>query len=353
MAFYVLSYLAIFLLALVAGCRDNTIGTDIRVYEEDVFRTASQSTSPITDAFKNFYWIEPFFFILNHIASLFGGLGTALFLIMFVQTLFVFYGMKFYMNRAPLWTLMLAYDFIFFNLTLNLMRQGIAVAFILLSYQYVEKRNFTKLLLMAILGFFWHKSSAVAFVILFGIYFFVGKSEKTQKKLLLILIPSCFFAIATLSVVMQSLIEIIPIFNRYSAYTETIKGGGGFDSGFSTINIGSILLLAGLVFFIYINKVATSRQFYILLIFLIMDLSSQFMGVYTGYATRFALYFTIVEIPLLFEVLYSNKVRNSTRIILSDAILLCFGLMSFWINIHLKHNETYPFVLRIFDITLY
>ena len=56
-AFYVLSYLAIFLLALVAGCRDNTIGYDIRVYGEYTFNSASQSTSPLTDAFKD-EWVS-------------------------------------------------------------------------------------------------------------------------------------------------------------------------------------------------------------------------------------------------------------------------------------------------------
>lgn len=352
-AFYVLSYLAIFLLALVAGCRDNTIGTDVLFYEVDVFRSASMSTAPITEAFRNFYWIEPFFFTLNYIASLFGNLGTALFLIMFVQTLFVFYGMKFYMNRAPLWMLMLAYDFIYYNLSLNLMRQGIAIAFLLFSYQYVEKRNFTMLLIMAILVFFWHKSSAVAFLILFGIYFIYGCSEKIQKKLFFVLIPACILSIASLAVIMESLIEIIPIMNKYSAYTVSNGKGGGFDSGLSTIGIGARLLMASLVAYMYLNKAATSRQFYIFIIIFMMDLSSMFLGLYTVYATRFAYYFEILEIPLLFEILHSNKIKKNTQIILSNMMLLCFSFMSLWINIHNGSNETYPYILRVFNIILY
>lgn len=350
-AFYVLSYLAIFLLALVAGCRDNTIGTDVRVYEVHVFLSSGLSANPITDAFHS-GWIEPFFYILNYIASLFGDLGTALFLIMFVQTLFVFHGMKFYMNRAPLWMLMLAYDFLFYNMTLNMMRQGIAVAFLLLSYQYVEKRSFTKLLLMAILGFFWHKSCIVAFVILFGIYFIYGRSEKTQKKLFFILIPACVLTIASLAVIMQTLIETIPIMSQYSGYTKNIDEGG-FSSGLSTINIGAKLLLAGLTLYLYINKTATSQQFYIFIIILTMDLTALFFGIYTFFATRFAYYFMIIEIPLLFEMLSSNKIRTNTQIALSNLTLLSFGFISFWLNIHFGNNETYPYVLRLFNITLY
>lgn len=347
-AFYVLSYLAIFLLALVAGCRDNTIGTDVTVYEDRTFNLANHSGSPITDAFGDLGGVEPFFYILNYIASLFGDLGTALFLIMFVQTLFVFYGMKFYMDRAPLWMLMLAYDFLFYNTTLNIMRQGIAVAFMLFSYQYVEKRKLIKLLLMAILSFFWHKTGAVAFIMLFGIYFISWRSESTQKKLFFILIPSCIFAIASLSIIMKSLVEAIPIMNRFSDYTE-----GVFKAKLSASQIGAKLFLAGLALFMYLNKTATQRQLYIFLILIIFDLSSRFLGLYAFFATRFAYYFEIIEIPLLFEMMNSNKIKRNTRLVLSNLILLYFGLTYLRYFLYLGEHLTYPYVSRVYNITFY
>ena len=351
-AFYVLSYLAIFLLALVAGCRDNTIGYDIRVYGEYTFNSASQSTSPLTDAFKD-EWVEPFFYILNYIASLFGGLGTALFLIMLVQTLFAFYGMKFYMDRAPLWMLMLSYNILLYATTLSLMRQGIAITFLIFSYQYVEKRKFSKLLLMAILGFFWHKSCAIAFVILFGIYFIYGRSEKAQKKLLFITISSCILTFGSLSIVLQSIIDILPIMSRYSAYADSAgTKGSGFRPDLNNTHIVLQLLIIGLALYLYLNKISTQRQFYILVIIILMNLSSQFLGLYTRFATRFAYYFLIVEIPLLFEMLNSDKIRKSTQVVLSNFVLLCLCFMFYWIVLR-PGLTCYPYILRSYNITFY
>lgn len=252
--FYSLSFISLILLAFFAGCRAETIGTDTIFYGIDVFKDAAKSKTPFTDAFEDISWIEPFYFIVNWLGSCLGGFGFTLFLIMFVQLLFAFWGMKYFMYRAPLWAMMLAYELSFYNLTLNIMRQGIAIAFLLYSYRYVEKKQCGKLLLMAILGFFWHKSSIVAFFVLFALLYYKRLNEEKQKIFMICVIPACIVGVICFLSLLQYSIQIMPILGQYSAYG---FGSESFESGLSTIDVGSRLMIIILAAYFYNHRLST------------------------------------------------------------------------------------------------
>lgn len=348
--FYIYSYVAIFLLALVAGLRSKKIGTDVIFYEVQVFKDASTSIHPIKDAFMSLEWIEPFFFLLNYVASWFGDINFALFLIMFIQTVFVFYGMKYFMNRAPLWAMMLAYDFAFYNLTLNLMRQGIVMALVLFSYRYVEKRQLKMLSIMAVISFFWHKSSAAAFVLLFLLYFYRGLGEKYQRLLLIMVIPISILLVTQFLGIFQELSTYISILTYYDNYT---GNSGSFETGLSTIDVGTRIMLVVLVLFFRKKKVLDQMNFNTLLILLIIDLASRFLGLYTYFATRIAYYMAILEIPYVLIMLNSRRYKKSLRRACNCILLFGYAFASYWENIHFGNNATYPYISDILHVTLY
>ena len=348
--FYGLSYSAIIWLSFWAGCRDVTIGTDTIIYGLDVYADAYHSTTPVFDAFEDITWIEPLFFLLNKLASYFGGFGFALFLIMFVQLTFAFHGLKHFIEKVPIWLSMLAYVLLFYNLTLNLMRQGIAIAFVLYCYKYIEQRKIHWLLIMSVVGFFWHKTSTVGFLFLIFLYFFYGKSNKTQLVMLFTAIPLIFIVLIYFLPLLEYLTESYEVLSHYSNY-----GGENdeMEASLSTIEIGSRLLMITLVAFIWSFKVLPNEYFYIFTLLIILDLSCKFLGVYTYNVTRLSYYFNALEIPFLFKILNADKISSYHRTIMNSAILLSFGFMLLWLSFLKGDNETYPYVSKILQLTLY
>lgn len=348
--FYMLSYISIIWLSFWAGCRDISIGTDTLIYGLDVYTDANKSITPLSDAFEDITWIEPLFFLLNKLASYFGGFGFALFLIMFVQLAFAFHGLKFYIKKVPIWLSMLAYVLLFYNITLNLMRQGIAIAFVLFCCKYVEERKLHLLIIMSIAGFFWHKTSAVAFLFLLFLYFFYSRNEKSQIILLIASIPIVLIGVMYFLVMLDYLIDVFEILYHYDNY-----GGENemMEASLSTIEIGSRFLMILLVASLWSFKILPNSYFYIFYLLMLFDLSCKFMGIYTYNVTRLSYYFMALEIPYLFMILNAKIISEDRRMIMNSVILLSFMFMVFWLNFLKGDGETYPYVSDILSLTLY
>lgn len=348
--FYLVSYISIFLLSLFAGLRDVSIGTDTTFYGVDVFKSAAKSKSPIADAFIDISWIEPLFFLLNRFASYFGGFSVALFFIMFVQLVFAFHGLKRYMNKVPLWVLMLAYVLLFYNLTLNLMRQGIALAFVLYCLKYVDRKKLFMLLLMSILGFLWHKTSAVAFIFLFYLYFFNRFTANQQQRIILVSIPLVILIIVFFLNIFDSFVQTYEMLAHYRNY-----GGetGNYESGISTIEIGSRFLLLCFLIYVWWNRLAPQKRINVFFLILFLDTATKFLSLYTFNASRLSIYFAVIEIPYLFMIVNSYRLRKEWGFFLNIIIMLSFTFMTYWETVHYGHGETYPYVSKILNLTLY
>lgn len=342
--FYALSYAAILLLAFVAGVRDESVGTDIGVYGASTFAKA-QAAKSFVEKVEIFGWIDSGYYAINYFAaSLGGGLASALFLQSFIMTALVFHGMKTYMSTAPLWLAMLVYDLYFYNLTLNLMRQGVAMAILLWSMRFFETRQFRKLLLSAVLCFFFHKTSILAYLVVFLIYWVAGKDERSQKKFIMWGCVAGVVVVASFTAVLAYLASLSPELARFSAY-----GGeaGHFKSGVSTLDV--LVRGGGLAVILLLSSrgLTTSGLKYTACLFFVMDLAMQFLGLYTYFATRMGYYFFIVEIPLLVSVLNDSKIRRRTLALANVFIVAYFCYYCVRFNFVQGNNETYPYSSEI------
>lgn len=350
--FVVLSLMSLVWLSFWAGARDLSIGTDTTFYGVDVFSVASASEKPIEDAFLNPYMeIEPFFFLLNYTASKVGHIGFALFLIMFIQLLFAFYGLKNFMVSAPLWIMMLAYMLIFYILSLNLMRQGIAVSIGLFALRFIEKRNFFALLLIGFFAFFWHKTSVVFFAFLLFLYFYRYASVFIQRLLLLLVIPLSLLSVFSFMDILLFVTDYVEEMGHYILYADTANSE--HDAFLNTVDIVSRVLLIALVFVLHLKRTSHSQYYYVLYLILFVDLASRFLGQYTAYATRIAFYFVAVEIPYLFVIINSKQINVQQRSIITIALLLLFTFMTVRENFYYGLNETYPYVFKWLGMTFY
>lgn len=336
--FWGIVYVTILGVSFLMGARDNTIGTDVLYYGRGEWLTAR---SYLGDFWTGFSHVrrEFLYYGLNYFAaSVSDRFGFALFLIQLVMLFFQVHAFKRYMDVVPLWLSMTALNLYFFNLNLNLLCQGMACAFFLWSMRFYEENKLKKLLLCAVICFFIHKSSAIAYLAVLFLYYIKAKDVEKQGRWLVFLIVGLVAMLCAYLVVLKFLTDAIPLFRSYAAY-----GKGVFKANVSTLDFLYRLSVIGYTFIAYKWFGVDKRLAFFALPFMFVDLAVQLLGIYTGFATRFGYYFFSYEIPLLFILFAKSKISAGTRCIAQFAILLFFAYMCVRFNFVEGHNETYPY----------
>lgn len=345
--FYLLSYFAIFLISFMAGVRENTIGTDILIYGIDTFKVSYYFDNFLTGFQFIAHKSDFLFYTINYfISKITNNYAFLLFIIMFIQTCLVFHAFKKFVPVAPLWLTMLAYECFFYNLTLNLMRQGIAMAFTLWSMKFFDKEQLWKLILCVIIAFLLHKSSIVAYIVIFAIYLVRNRPEKEQYKILLIEIISAFLCVLIFGIILNYISSHIPILQKFSAYGYNSR----FGKGVSTMDVGLRLFMIIILLVIKKYNLLQNKKLYITLMFLIADLAGQYLGIYAYFTTRIAYYFFLIEIPYFIDILFSAKITKKTSLIVAFTFISFLTFYSFRFNILEGNNQTYPYKSEILGI---
>ena len=336
--FWGIVYVTILGVSFLMGARDNTIGTDVLYYGRGEWLTAR---SYLGDFWTGFSHVrrEFLYYGLNYFAaSVSDRFGFSLFLIQFVMLFFQVHAFKRYMDVVPLWLSMTAFNLYFFNLNLNLLCQGTACAFFLWSMKFYEENKLKKLLICAVICFFIHKSSAVAYLVVFFLYFVKGRQVEKQGKWLVLIVIGLVVSVCAYLVVLKFLTESIPLFRSYAAY-----GKGVFKANVSTLDF--LYRLAVIVYaFIAYKWLGVDKKFaFFVLPILFVDLAVQLLGLYTGFATRFGYYFFSYEIILVFLLLAKSNISKETRYIGQAAIILFMTYLCVRFNFVMGNNATYPY----------
>ena len=138
------SVVALALPCLLAGLRAVAIGTDVAGYAQPLFELA-QSNDGLDSYWSSLWWrdnwhyvgpadFEPGYSLLAWVsARLFGSLQSFLFLMQAFTVGPIYVAFAKHREELPLAGGMAAYYLVFFNQTLNMMRQGIAIALVFLA----------------------------------------------------------------------------------------------------------------------------------------------------------------------------------------------------------------------------
>ena len=194
---------ALLIPCLVAGLRDRTIGTDVLVYVEPLFLEAR-----VSDSFLEFYnsfiikadtwWattpvneIEIGFTFLCYVAAkVFNSMPLLLFCIQALTVIPIYKGLRAFSDTQPVWLGMVVYYLMFYNQTLNMMRQWIAMAFLFNGFQFLRSRQYRKYFLFVLVAALFHNSAVLAIGVFF-IHQLVARENSLNNKVtafLLILI---------------------------------------------------------------------------------------------------------------------------------------------------------------------
>ena len=208
----------------LAGMRSPMIGTDVQVYVQPLFDLANGSVS-FADYQASQWWgvwryIHPsdyeigFSFLVWIVSSVTHSLPALLFVIQAATIVPIYLGLLKVRHDIPLWLGMAVYYFMYFNSTLNLMRQWIAIAILLFALHYLfEGRRLTYAGFVAMATLF-HASALLGFGILaLSVYLSNGNDPIKRTVIVGLVAILTFFAIPIAS---NLLIAIG--FGRYAGY---------------------------------------------------------------------------------------------------------------------------------------
>ena len=179
--------IAILVPCILAGMRADTIGTDVKVYVEPLYNAAKQSTSFFSYMNQRWFYIwrykyvydfEIGFILLVYLIEKIGGsIGLVLFFIHILVLSLIYLGLKRINKRYPIWLGMLVFYMLFYNTSLNMMRQWIAMSILFYGLCYLLEHKKKKYFIVVIAACLFHTSALVGF----AIYFLYMYSQKQRE----------------------------------------------------------------------------------------------------------------------------------------------------------------------------
>lgn len=244
--FFFLSFCAVSIPALVAGCRDSGVGTDTLIYVDAIWNKMQMLSTwrNFIESFQNgdFSDVEFLYLFLNWFASLFGrDVQWIYFFSSLIIILLVYLSAYDNRKRLPMWFSMSVFFLLYYNLTLNLVRQSIALALCLYSFKYIELQKWWKFILCFALIVNSHKTG-IFYLSFVCFYWVCMRTNKTNRKVLLL---SIYVLLAGLFLFLDKIIflviglSILP--EKFLFYVANDETGSG--TGKSALMLNVVILL--------------------------------------------------------------------------------------------------------------
>lgn len=326
---------AITVLAILSGMRNIEVGTDLKNYVSPIFYAIKTG-----GLFNNYFFskIEIGYLLLNYIVLLFTNkFGVLLFIIQFLTLFFTYYGIKNICKEHYLLGFMV-FSIMYYNLSLNLVRQFISIAMLFYSLKYIfgEKRNVKLFIAFVFAAFLFHKTSLL-FLLVLPIEKYTRTHNLERKKIVLHAITLIALGVAGLLLfptILSSLVEIGIIDDKYLYYlTHNVN---------STLNIESLNIIIDIIALTIIvlnnkkekfkNK-ATLNSFYY---FLLLDIIMLVIGAKYEVVGRLGLYFRIPAIVYIMSNLPSMLApeNESNKIYLQRCAMIILFCLFYWYYIY-------------------
>ena len=326
--------IAVFILSILAGLRAHHIGTDTIKYPFEAFEAACATES----FFDLFIWTqinlsmkEIGYVIFVYISSLItNDFNVFLFLTALVINSGICYFLykeskRYKISMAIAW---LSYCFMFYNQTLNIAKQSIAIAICLIAYVCYKNNRHKKYILLQSIALTFHFTSIISFFYIF--------EEKIKSSL----IRWTFVGIAIAGslgfiAIMQHLFSVIPYLNRFSSYLANNDG----DLALFEIAYHLMIFMCFYVLFqlnlIRLSKILIKRILYIFIVEISL-FSMNALSAQAGRTSLFILPFYFIFIPLLIKHTKYKKLLTPLYIL----TLLLFWIITIIIQ---GATETYPY----------
>lgn len=341
------SLIALVVPSLFAAMRNLSVGVDVMVYEYNCFYAAKRCSSfidyceqsELEFVFKTINWIA---------ASVSDHISAAFFLIEFVFLTMGYAAACRMRQYSPIWMSMLIFMLCYYNLSFNLMRQMIAMAYLAIAFTYLYKDNRIGLFfLLLILAMFFHKTATMAGMFFWAIIFIYNQKKAIRTTLAVVYGLGC----VALAVIFKTVLSWVALLGgRFADYVIYGGEGGGdhFKPTLLTVLILGDFMLLFLIAVARYNKISDYKTLFVLLLLVITDIMTQFLGLYTGFATRMSCYFCMPYMFILPNIFLSKELTMKTRFVMSVVLLLAFVVI--WLRLVGMSGNTIPYKSEILGI---
>ncbi|AZP93057.1 hypothetical protein CYK55_08105 [Enterococcus mundtii] len=306
-------------------------GTDINVYRSIFHSMEGYSFSEILYT-RGYFEIGDSIFI--YIANFFNSFNIYILLYGLFTTLFISHTIIKVSRRDLVGITFFLYLCLYFPISLNTMRQSLAVAIIVFSYKYVMKRDFLKFFMLTILACQFHISS----IVILPIYFVINKDKNIRWKVVLLIAGITLISMINYQSIFLGISHILNN-DRYEQYALSTLNANN-----NLFYFNFFLLLFFLLNLNIIKKLNKIYLFYFSLIILgvILGLS----GFISPFIKRIAIFFDIVQIFLIPQVGILAFSKDNRYIAIF--ILYIFSIVYFILfYVVLRFSGFFPFYIGV------
>lgn len=340
--------------SVLAGLRDPGIGTDTLVYANDVWHdiVKTKDYGEMLKKASNDYYsaADKGYLSLNYLASYF---GTDIHILYFFTSLTIVFLVLLVAwdnrHRASSVFVFFLFFFVFYNSSLNIIRQSIAMSLCGFAYRYVERRDWLKVLLWQIIIVLFHSTGIVFSLSILIYYVYHMKNRKAKYSLLsfgLLLLLALFTRFnKVLTFVVAS--GVIPV--HYEMYMSEEEGG-------LQTSLMIMYIVVELVFLISIFIVKSKdyrRELAYYLTFHTFAILLSALTVVSYWAYRIALYSLFISILIFLpRTLFFLKGASRQKYRMAWFVVVLICIFTWWYTIVYRGDtETCPYTSAILGIS--
>lgn len=319
----ILWLVAVLLPAILAGIRADTVGSDTSGYIKSIHDMCVRNVD--WNFVISAYQCELGYYFFNYIITrISDSFQIALFIIQVLILAPVLIACKDNEDLIEPHISYLIFLFLFYNRSLNMCRQSIAISICMFSVRFVRKQEFLKFLLCILLAMSMHRI-AIVFLIVYFIFYLLQKKDRVIYKILIISI-----AVGLLLFYKTIVNKIIGMGYLTTRYLYYVNGG---KHNISMVELGIKIIFLLLIIGVK-NILGKRNKFNNFLIFLlVLDFLIYCLGFYANYAQRISYYFGFFVIYLVPQVAKCvNKKQRVASMFILFLIVWLFSYVYYGIN---------------------
>ncbi len=329
------------ILCFLAGIRGNTVGTDIKQYAESCFNRAHGFSSFFKFA-KNTSVEAGYAFIAYFLSKITTELGWMLFFSQLLVIGPIYISTYLMRNKSSFSMVCIIYCLWFYCFSLNIMRQSIACAFLILGAVLLKQNKKIKAIVVAFIAFLFHSSAIFGILIyLICLYACYGKQINSIFKKMIITI-GIIVGMSFFSYLLQIFATIGLLGNKYSMGINPAQNVQ--DLSVVEFGLRACIIFAPIILRKFIRNKADGDLAF-LNYFMIVGYILSFGKEISTYLTRlvyYCNYFSLLAIPMNINNIHN---KNNCKIIRIVEFVLLF-IYWYQIYIYMGWHEVVPFVTR-------
>jgi len=332
------SALAVIPPILIAGLRDSTVGFDVELYVLLVFNDIVSNGHNLIDFINLYSDLEIGYLFLNYVIAQVTDLSFVLLLCIHILIIIPLYvtAMKLRMYFPPVLFMFIFY-MIFFQETLSIVRQSIALSLSIFAITLFWEKKYVYYVVCMIIAFLFHQTAVIALSFPM-IYYFIDRFSIKQNSIVLIgviLVVALFFLnIDNILIWMIESGYVDMKFLKYTSADDTftpVLGAANF--------VVKIVTIAYFIYVMVLYKPDTILKFF--LVVAVLDMLFSLCALIVQPLDRISLYYrlmTCISIPYIiyhYPIIYSDDETPYARPIEG---LFCVLLFVFWFYVYMLGN---------------